>query len=408
MDKRRVLFIAEAVTLAHVARLVALARSLDASRYAVVLACDPRYNKLIGVLPFPVVELRTIPAAQFFNAIARGSPIYSAADLTAYVEEDLRLLDRFRPDVVVGDFRLSLDVSATLGKVPYITIANAYWSPYARLRVPVPDIPVTRVFGAKFAQWLFDFSRPVAFALHAAPLNRVRRKFGLPRRSFDLRETYTRADVTLYADIAEIVPTDGLPDNHRFIGPISWSPAAPLPDWWDQLPADRPVVYATLGSSGQGGHLSLVLEALADLPVTVIAATAGKAKPDALPANARVADFLPGDRAAEIADLVICNGGSPTSYQGLAAGKPVIGVAGNLDQYLNMSLVAATGAGMLVRGGDASVRTVRDAVERLLADAAYRRIAQRLQAAITGYATAQLFEQAVMTLSGQIVSASGG
>ena len=401
MDKRRVLFIAEAVTLAHVARLVALARSLDASRYAVVLACDPRYNKLIGVLPFPVVELRTIPAAQFFNAIARGSPIYSADDLTAYVEEDMRLLDRFRPDVVVGDFRLSLDVSATLSKVPYITITNAYWSPYARLRVPVPDITMTRVFGAKIAQWLFDFARPVAFALHAAPLNRVRRKFGLARRSFDLREAYTRADVALYADIAEIVPTDGLPHSHRFIGPISWSPVAPLPEWWDRLPADRPVVYATLGSSGQEGLLPVVLEALADLPVTVIAATAGRVKPAALPANARVADFLPGDRAAALAGVVICNGGSPTSYQGLAAGKPVIGIAGNLDQYLNMSLVEAAGAGTLVRGGEASVRSVREAVERLLADAAYRRSAERLRTAIAEYRAAQIFDAAVVSLTGR-------
>ena len=389
---------AEAVTLAHVARLVTLARSLDAARYEVALACDPRYNAVIGNLPFPLLNMGTIPAAQFFSAIARGAPIYSASDLRAYVEDDLGLIGEFRPDVVVGDFRLSLDVSASISKVPYITITNAYWSPYAELRAPVPDIPPTRIFGRRIAQWLFDLSRPVAFAVHALPLNQVRRRYGLPRLSFDLREVYTHADVTLYADIAEIVPVRDVPVNHRFIGPIAWSPAVALPDWWERLSTDRPVVYVTLGSSGQAALLPVVLEALADLPVTVIAATAGKSNSSATPANARVADFIPGDRAAEIAGLVICNGGSPTSYQGLTAGKPVIGIASNLDQYLNMSLVEATGAGILVPGGSASVRSVRASVERVLADAAYRQRAQRLQTAIAGYRAADLFEAVVAGL----------
>src|SRR3569833_1809409 len=46
--KCRVLFVSEAVTLAHVARPLALAKALDRSRYDVALACDPRYNELLG------------------------------------------------------------------------------------------------------------------------------------------------------------------------------------------------------------------------------------------------------------------------------------------------------------------------------------------------------------------------
>ena len=41
--RRRILFVGEAVTLAHVARPFALARSLDAARYDVQFACDPRF-----------------------------------------------------------------------------------------------------------------------------------------------------------------------------------------------------------------------------------------------------------------------------------------------------------------------------------------------------------------------------
>lgn len=51
--RRRILFVAEAVTLAHVVRPFALAQSLDPSRYEVHFACDPRYNQLLGPLHFP-------------------------------------------------------------------------------------------------------------------------------------------------------------------------------------------------------------------------------------------------------------------------------------------------------------------------------------------------------------------
>ena len=112
MSRRRILFLAEAVTLAHVARPVALAKSLDASDWEIRLATDSRYAGAIGTLPFPVEPLWTIPPERFRNALERGSPIYDAASLDRYVEEELRLIDGFGPDVVVGDFRVSLAISA--------------------------------------------------------------------------------------------------------------------------------------------------------------------------------------------------------------------------------------------------------------------------------------------------------
>lgn len=380
--KRRILFVAEAVTLAHVARAASLASTLDPDRYAVCLACDPRYNALLGTLPYPVRAIASISGQRFFQALSRGSPIYDAATLEGYVEADRALLRDWRPDVVVGDFRLSLGVSARLEGIPYVNVTNAYWSPNADLRVPVPDIPLVRYVGVGLAQRLFDLARPLAFALHARPLNRARQRHGLPSLPADLRHGYTEADQVLYADVPELVPMRNLPANHHFLGHLAWTPRVPLPVWWAELPDDRPIVYLTLGSSGQARRLPDVLAALADVPVTVIAASAGHPLAGPLPANARVCDYLPGDQAAARAALVICNGGSPTSYQGLAAGIPIIGLAGNLDQYLNMSLIQNAGAGCLLRAATASRRGIQVAVRRGLDSAAMRESAGRLAGAL--------------------------
>jgi UDP:flavonoid glycosyltransferase YjiC (YdhE family) len=358
--------VGEAVTLAHVARPFVLAQSLPADRYDVSLACDPRYNGLLGPAAFPLRPIHSIPGERFLQALAKGSPVYDLATLRAYVEEDLRLLGDLRPDLVVGDFRLTLAVSARKTGTPYVTLTNAYWSPFARQRYPLPEIPIAHALGTTLGGVVFRAVRPFAFAYHTVPFNRLLREHGLPRLGLDLRRVYTEADYTLYADTPELLPTFGLPAHHRYLGPVVWSPAVAPPPWWDQLPAEKPVVYVTLGSSGPGALLGLVLEALADVPVSVIAATAGRGTPAKVPANAFLADFLPGAEAAARAALVICNGGSPTTHQALAAGVPVLGLPANLDQYLNMQAVSRTGAGVALRSGTVRAPQLREAVGRLL------------------------------------------
>lgn len=160
----------------------------------------------------------------------------------------------------------------------------------------------------------------VDLALYCLPLNWLRRKHGLSSLGWDLCRIFTDGDYTLYADVPELVPTYNLPANHRYLGPVLWSPDVKPPTWWHSLPTDRPIIYATLGSSGGKNLLQVVLNALADLPVTVIAATAGRNHLKNVPANAFVADYLPGEAAAARSAVVLCNGGSPTTQQALAAG----------------------------------------------------------------------------------------
>ena len=259
------------------------------------------------------------------------------------------MLADVRPDVVVGDFRLSLSVSARLAGVPYATITNVYWSTSARQRFPLPELPLTRTLGVRTAGLVFPLARPVAFALHTRPLNRVRREHGLPSLGPDLRRTYTDADRVLFADAPELAPPHTLAPGHEFLGPVLWEPAAIPPT----LP-DGPLIYVTLGSSGRGRLLAAVVRAFADLPVTVVAASAGADLPDPLPHNVITADYLPGTAIARRAALVVCNGGSPTVQQALSAGTPVLGLAGNMDQHLSMRPVTTTGVGLLVRSEHAT------------------------------------------------------
>ncbi|MDP2835273.1 MAG: glycosyltransferase [Pseudomonadota bacterium] len=394
MARTRVLFLAEAVTLAHLARPVELASGLSSAEYEITLACDSRYRSILERLPFKTLPLHSLSSERFLAALTRGRPVYDSETLERYVSDDLDLIDAFKPDLVVGDFRLSLSISARLRQVPYLAISNAYWSPYARQTWPVPALPYLRWAGTTLGSALFRLARPIAFALHTRPLNRVRRRHGLPSLGNDLRRVYTDADYTLYADVPELTPTRDLPAHHRYLGPILWSPPAAPPIWWDALPEGLPQIYLTLGSSGARELLPTILNALANLPVAIMVATAGHATSlSHWPNNTFHADYLPGCEAAARSSLVICNGGSPTTQQALAAGVPVIGIAGNLDQLLNMQAITAAGAGALLRVDGFSQPRLLRLVQTLLNEPRYKQSARQVSGWFAHYPARPRFAQ---------------
>ena len=395
---QRVLFFAESVTLAHVGRPLALAAAL-LPQHQVTIAVDSRYRRFAERAEWQTVPLHSIASATFTRRLAMGSPVYTFDELQRYVEEDLALIERTRPDLVVGDFRLSLSVSARLSRVPYATLTNAYWSPYCVDRsYPLPALPFTRVLPLTVARRIFETFSPVVMRRHCEPLNRLRSVHGLPQLEDDLRGVYTDADYVLYTDAHGMFAMNELPPSHGFIGPVSWAPAVAPPVWWQELPADRPIIYATLGSSGRGALLREVLAGLSGLPVTVIASTAGAPAPRRLPPNARVADYLPGDEAALKASVVICNGGSPTSHQALAAGVPVLGIASNMDQFLNMRGIEKAGAGLSMRADRFNANSLERAARELLKSGPARAAAMALAPLFQCSGTAARFADFVNTL----------
>jgi len=331
------------------------------------LAADDRYDKVIGDVAYQRIPLKSVSSEFFFNKLAKGDPIYNVATLTDYVKDDIQVIEAFEPDFIIGDFRLSLAISTRLKKVPYATITNAYWSPWLDLSYPIPEIPLTKILGVTLAQKLFNLVKPIVFMIHSLALNKTCKKFGLPPLAYDMRESYTHADYTLYADVESLLPMKSYPDNHYFIGPVLWSAQVALPDWWTELPTDKPVIFVTMGSSGDNALLPVILETLSTMEVIVLCVTANhNSQLKSCYKNIYMADFLPGDKAVKKADIVICNGGSPMVYQSLVYNKKVIGIPGNLDQYLMMSILQKAGKGEMIRSGKINANAVQGAVSRAL------------------------------------------
>jgi len=392
----RVLFVSEAVTLAHISRPLALAQALDRGRYAISFACGDAWSNFIEAAGFERRRIPTMSSEEFASRLAKGHRVFTRSRLTQYVEAELELFRNTSPDLVVGDFRVSLRISAAIAKVPYVALANAYWSPFSTLPFPMPEHPSVRIFGPRIARAFLPAVLPFVFHFHTRDFNRLCRQHGLPGVR-TLGEMYTSGDRTLYLDIPTLAPTAKLPPTHQYIGPLVWEVPAPLPQWWDDVAKEPALVYVALGSSGDRRLWDPVMEAVAALPVRAVVATAGRPV-ERLPSNVFAADYLPGLKIASIAKMVVSNGGSPTAYQALSRGAPILGMPSNADQYLMMESVAREGAGVLIRAGQATAATVSAAIQDLLRDDGYRQSAARLKAQISKFNAERTFAAIVEEL----------
>ncbi len=391
LQKKRILFVVENTTLSQVVRLLVLARALDARRYEVHFASSAFDPAIFGGTAFRQWQIFTMDKTAFLSAAEKGTSFYSKRLLRRYVEADVQVIRAVKPDMIIGDARFSLAVSAPICGVVYAALINAYWSPFAaRDSLPMPDHPVVRLLGERLAARYFPRALPAVCARFVKPFNRVRQQFGLlPVGS--LQEMLTWGDFTLYPDAAELIPLKNYPGTHMFLGPIRWSPDVPLPAWWHMLEASRPLIYLNMGSSGNVKLLPIILNGLKDLPVTVIAATAGRW--DAARHQARIytAEMIPGDLAARRSVLVICNGGAGTAYQALFEGVPVLGIPTNFDQYLAMTAIEQAGCGVLLRGGSLTAERLKRTVRSMIEQPKYYAAAQNMKSIFSRYDPAARF-----------------
>ena len=394
IDRTRVLFLAESATMAHVVRPMVLALGLDPERYEVAFATGPDFRSLVVEAGLDTRDLWSIGTKAYLAAVDAGRPVYSYEVLQRYVAEDLRVIEQARPDVIVGDFRLSLAVSARLARVPYLAISNAYWSPFAAARFEIPVHASTRLFGAAFMNRVFLLLRPIIFAHHSLPMHRLRRKYGMTSLGVDLRRVFTEADVTLYADVPELVPTreSGIAGRYEYIGPVTWAPRADVPHALCAAGERRPIVYISLGSSGDPALLGDIVTAVVGLGCRAVVAASDPASSELVGKNVIVERMLPGDEIAAMAELVVCNGGSPGAHQALQRGTPVLGIPANLDQLLNMRFVVDAGAGLSVRADRASPDRLHEAIGAILGDRRFKENAKRIEVWFRNHVAARRFD----------------
>jgi len=171
-------------------------------------------------------------------------------------------------------------------------------------------------------------------------------------------------------------PRSDLSANLSFGGPIVPRPSGlALPEWWNDLD-DRPIVHVTQGTIDNhdlGRLIRPTIEALADDDVQVIVSMGGRPADDlgAVPANVRVASFLPYDILLPRTSVYVTNGGYGGVQHALSCGVPLVVAGSTEDKPEVAARVAWSGAGIDLRSGSPKSSAVGAAVRDILTNSAY-------------------------------------
>jgi len=180
-------------------------------------------------------------------------------------------------------------------------------------------------------------------------VNEIRTRIGLPCIS-DGRDLFSRAPLTLYLTAEPFeFHRSGWPDSFRLVGPISFDPPGPAPEWLDKI--DRPIVLVTTSSEFQddGRLIRTALEGLRDENVYVVATLpSGDRASFDVPPNARVGRWLSHSAVLPRATCVVTHGSMGATQKALAAGVPVVVVPFGRDQLEVARRAEVSGAGVRV------------------------------------------------------------
>ncbi len=354
-----------------------LGRALQERGWRVAFAGEPRYLHDPAVAEpdefgfWPLADFSPEEAMDHFRKVFQRP---ARTFLRRQVEDELAILDAYDPALVICDFRLTMYISARLRGITVVSLLGGRWllqyaaGPVEPARThPSYDV-MKRILGDSLARRV---AKPVQLRIlrwKMAPYHALAREYGLelPRDIWD----WFIGEHNLILDTETMGPTAPLPAHFTRVGPIIWNPDMAMPAWMDEFDPDRPLIYVTMGSTGDPELFHLLIEEVGKLDCFAVFSTGGQIEldPAELPANVRMARFVPGAEVMKRADLVIFHGGAGTAYQAIAEGAPGIIIATHLEQEFAGAVFERQGGGAFLTMREVKARPARlvDAIGQVL------------------------------------------
>ncbi|WP_394828398.1 glycosyltransferase [Pendulispora albinea] len=363
----RVLFIVPPLT-GHVNPTVSVARALLARGHQVAWAAHARY---VGHLLPEGAEIVALDDARFDDAWQslreRSKAVRGFESLQFLWQEVLvplaqamlpgvtEAIARFRPDVLAVDQQaLAGALAARRSGLPWATLSTTS----ASVVDPLEGLP-------KVKQWVDD---KMADLERGAGLTPVVSPDLSPHR------------VIVFSTLELIGNERAWPEHYRFVGPSIQDRPDPTPFPWESL-APGPRVFVSLGTVstevGARFYQNLV-EGLGDIGAQIVLAAPPALVPDP-PAPFLVRERVPQLLLLPKMSAVVCHAGHNTVCESLAHGLPLVVAPIRDDQPVVAHQVVQAGAGVRVRYGRMSPKSLRDAVLTVLHDSTYRRAAERVR-----------------------------
>jgi MGT family glycosyltransferase len=202
-------------------------------------------------------------------------------------------------------------------------------------------------------------------------------EFGIQTRKYVIHSNR----MNLVFSSQEFTQSKNPPQYMKFVGPVTGRPGSIPFDWEKLQKASSPKVFVSLGTllvDIREAFFRKLIEAFADQPLTIIAAT-DPGILDKWPENFIVQRFVPQSQLMSKVDAVICHGGFNTVNDTFLHGLPMVIMPMAYDQFHTAYLVENAGCGIRLRYKRLRVNDLKEALWEILSNKQYRMAAAKIR-----------------------------
>lgn len=178
--------------------------------------------------------------------------------------------------------------------------------------------------------------------------------------------------------------TDPMP-HMKFVGPVKGRPNHAAFDWERLEKATGPKIFVSLGTllvDIRAAFFQKLIDAFADAPVTIVAAT-NPGIFEKWPDNFIVSGFVPQAELMPKMDAVICHGGFNTVNDTFMNGLPMLITPIAYDHFHTAKLIENAGCGIKIRYKRLRAEDLKTAIFELLNNPAYKAAALKIKQTFT-------------------------
>ncbi len=318
--------------------------------------------KLVSEEGFPFVE-GVLP-----DPPGKHHPVYDLSDVAVFLnltregfirrslETELRTVDRFTPDVLFSEFKLTAPITAAVTGVPLVSTACSPADP-------------------RFVSPLFPGAKALNHADAVEGFNRVLDDHKLEAIENTAELFFSRSDVKVAPTVCEIEPLlEDVPDIH-YTGYLLHDrrELAALPQGLLENAGSRAIVfvYFSTGEIEPDAYIHVIPQAFQDSEYHAIVAVGDHPDVPELPpstSNTTWVRFVPGRSLMRHCRAVIFHGGQNTAVSSLIHKLPSLIFPGkDFERDFNARSLAQIGAGMHLSVDDFTPAKVLEATRRLQA-----------------------------------------
>jgi len=387
--KTKILFEPASCGLSHVMRCLALAQGLRKDRFMVGFALKNTLVELVKRYGYSDVYVISDEYDKPIDYFDRLKILCAPLHIKQCLKDELEVIDKFKPDLIISDFRLTSGVSAEM--------AGVCWGSFIHSFEPLS--------GRELAEQTIRRASLVDFSLEK--INDVLRRYAknfhpfLGKTKFpqtvDIWELLISPNFSFIPCIPTISKLSKQEDNIHYVGPVTVALDKRISNVSSRIDSDlnldlnAPYVYVRMNFISNNYRdivkkcLETLIETFKESRTQVILST-GLSIPNIHSPNIKITSFVPSNLIMKMNKVIVVGTGShTTSLETLAHGLPLLILPFGFERLLNAQRLRETGASEWLSPERVNGEQLEEVITKLFNQYSYKSAAEKQQKIIQQY-----------------------